>query len=1014
MSALEGVDEPMRALSPTRVFISYSRHDGAFADALRTALIARGYDAWIDREDIAVAEDWRARLGALILKADVVVFVITDASLASKVCAWEVERTRELQKRLVPLAHGPRSQAPPAGLAELNWLFTDHPGGGREAPSIISEESLARLCAAIDRDIRWVRAHAELVLRSQDWLSANRAGELLLAPSLVEAARATLGAPPNAIEIADGLRDYVEASFRAARKARADTVARFAAEDLQRRRPSDAIERIGAFERSETDDVFAWSEDLVGIASRALTKVGVPYDAFKRASHMDLRLAVFDAPGIVATSFGSSIEFYDAADFKLLEAATFDRPIAGLSVDDASMNMVLTFADGAVFLWNALTMSAGPHIVRKPTQTQVAKFAAGGRAVVTFEIMAHGRVWDVDTGRELAHARAGFTSFIEDVLYDEAAGRMVTLSQAGALRQWQVGSAEEIEEGPNVGETEIDLWHRDAEVVRGRFDPTGRFLFVEGSRPEAGGLLPRSLYAVTATPQRHTLKRLRHLDPEREDARPIAFSTDGEFFAFQQPNLSVEIYRNRDGSFIGRAPSGVIYDQIALSENASLLVALGREGAVDVWRRVGASFTPVSLGAAVNAQERRRFCRQVLAPADGGVTSLALIDDRLLAATRAGNVAATRIGVAGEILSAAVSAAATCIAPSPGGDAVLVCFANGRAGVVNLGDAHWRFSESFDHLTLWCGAWSGDGQRIVLGGGSGVLHLVDASAGSTLQRLGLRAGAVLSLARLRSGEMVIGCADGSLIGVGDKNGALRELWRCQIADCALISVCADQSGDVCAIGADDGRLIVWDLANQHARMVCDIARHAITDVDVSSDGALIAVATRGGEVGVCSAADGRRLFWSEESDRPVWAVKFVDGGDTIAAGFEDGTIRTFDVSHTRLLSAEYRRGFQAATRPAAAEDDDSRAKAPATRDLPKFYGGWALRRKAQNTSPVAPMPARQPSVQSADETPAPQKRHKAPPRPKRKRGTWLAALFGLALFGAATLAAWWFGLDGLR
>lgn len=40
----------------TRVFISYSRVDGAFADSLRTALIARGYDAWIDREDVAGAD----------------------------------------------------------------------------------------------------------------------------------------------------------------------------------------------------------------------------------------------------------------------------------------------------------------------------------------------------------------------------------------------------------------------------------------------------------------------------------------------------------------------------------------------------------------------------------------------------------------------------------------------------------------------------------------------------------------------------------------------------------------------------------------------------------------------------------------------------------------------------------------------------------------------------------------------------------------------------------------------
>ncbi len=94
---------PQSATRKMRVFISYSRKDGAFADRLRVALIERGYDANLDREDIAPGEAWRARLEGLIIAADAVVYVISPDSLRSEHCVWEVERSLELKKTLSPL-----------------------------------------------------------------------------------------------------------------------------------------------------------------------------------------------------------------------------------------------------------------------------------------------------------------------------------------------------------------------------------------------------------------------------------------------------------------------------------------------------------------------------------------------------------------------------------------------------------------------------------------------------------------------------------------------------------------------------------------------------------------------------------------------------------------------------------------------------------------------------------------------------------------------------------------------
>ncbi len=97
------------ALPKLRVFISYSRVDGVFAEMVRDALVARGYAVRLDKQDIVLGEDWRKRLDILILGVEVVLFIISPDSVDrwddppphESVCAWEIKRTAELGKRLI-------------------------------------------------------------------------------------------------------------------------------------------------------------------------------------------------------------------------------------------------------------------------------------------------------------------------------------------------------------------------------------------------------------------------------------------------------------------------------------------------------------------------------------------------------------------------------------------------------------------------------------------------------------------------------------------------------------------------------------------------------------------------------------------------------------------------------------------------------------------------------------------------------------------------------------------------
>src|SRR5262245_29600915 len=87
-----------------RVFVSYARSDSSdFAEYLVVALKLAGFDAYLDRHDIAKAEDWEARIGDLIVRSDTVLFVISPAAIKSERCDWEVKHAVHLGKPLVPV-----------------------------------------------------------------------------------------------------------------------------------------------------------------------------------------------------------------------------------------------------------------------------------------------------------------------------------------------------------------------------------------------------------------------------------------------------------------------------------------------------------------------------------------------------------------------------------------------------------------------------------------------------------------------------------------------------------------------------------------------------------------------------------------------------------------------------------------------------------------------------------------------------------------------------------------------
>jgi hypothetical protein len=157
-----------------KVFISYSRRDSTdFADELVAGLEVAGFAPFLDRHDIAAGEKWEERLGGLIEQADTVVFVISPGSVKSERCAWEVERTLQKSKRLLPVVFKAVPEADmPEQLRERQFVRFDGAAG--------FARPLAELAQALRRDLEWIREHTRLGELAARWETRGRPQSLLL------------------------------------------------------------------------------------------------------------------------------------------------------------------------------------------------------------------------------------------------------------------------------------------------------------------------------------------------------------------------------------------------------------------------------------------------------------------------------------------------------------------------------------------------------------------------------------------------------------------------------------------------------------------------------------------------------------------------------------------------------------------------------------------------------------------------------------------------------------------
>lgn len=205
----EAADDARADAGKLKIFISYARADATdFARELLNGLRLTGFEPKLDIHDIAKGEDWEKRLGGLIAEADTIVFVVTPKSVASERCEWEIRKTLELSKRLLPVVWIDVPEADvPQQLKALNYT---HFSQGRSFT-----EALGELATALRQDLPWIREHTRLGELAARW-AATKPESLLLRGDQLEAAPAWLKRrKADAPEITETQRAFLNASAEA-------------------------------------------------------------------------------------------------------------------------------------------------------------------------------------------------------------------------------------------------------------------------------------------------------------------------------------------------------------------------------------------------------------------------------------------------------------------------------------------------------------------------------------------------------------------------------------------------------------------------------------------------------------------------------------------------------------------------------------------------------------------------------------------------------------------------------
>ncbi len=162
----------------TDVFISYGRKQSKFfATQLYNQLLANGYTAWFDQNDIPLGVDYQNQIDDGIEKAHNFLFIISPHSVVSPYCRLEVELAYKHRKRIIPILHveGFEFEKLHPIIGKINWIYLretlpqDSIDWHQAQPADDFEKGFAGLLNLLTTQQDYVAQHTALLYHALAW-----------------------------------------------------------------------------------------------------------------------------------------------------------------------------------------------------------------------------------------------------------------------------------------------------------------------------------------------------------------------------------------------------------------------------------------------------------------------------------------------------------------------------------------------------------------------------------------------------------------------------------------------------------------------------------------------------------------------------------------------------------------------------------------------------------------------------------------------------------------------------
>jgi len=364
----------------------------------------------------------------LIAQSDAVVFVVSPEAVKSERCVWEVDRTIELSKRLLPVIFKPVPEHDiPEKLSRVQFVrFDSGPG-------------LSELAAALRVDLHWIREYTRLGEMAARWDGRGRPESLLLRGDDLDAAKAWMAArKAEAPEITVAQRAFVKASEEA-------ETTRLGKERAQ-------LETIAAEQRARAQSQRRFACALLVLGVLVLGGLLAAMLQARETAHREAK---------VMTSVAQ----------RAIQEGHHDRAmriaLQGLP-PEGSLALVTSWSDGRAKLAGGALLS-GPHVRLKGHEGSIvhAAFSPGGERVVTAANDGTARIWEVDTGREIAvlNHEGGRGRYIWRASFSPDGTRVLTATADDrTARVWDAATGKEI----------VALKGHEGTVWTAAFSPDGR------------------------------------------------------------------------------------------------------------------------------------------------------------------------------------------------------------------------------------------------------------------------------------------------------------------------------------------------------------------------------------------------------------------------------------------------------------------------------------------------------------------------------------------------------------